>query len=318
MASGRRHFILAEPAPVSELNTILGRVVEDKLLPMRSYAPVSPSSGGHSPPHNPSDIIPDILPKPTLWTNRSDFFSHTSDWSIAGGLSGLLGIEKSNEVERGISLESSELKSYSLTNAMNTFEKLMSNEHYALDVNELLKRSRRGHAYFVVGFLTTKGAMWKEFTSQSRRSGLEVTVPVLEAVGSPLGGIGDPHITPGFGTSERIERSMKIDDEVIFALAYDVIKGSRRLDLDAKAFLKRYVVNTGPKRAKARHLAFSPDEDSDDDDEIVDSDEEETELEIRGGTSGGIMYVDIKEFPAEELEDQNLSADSFKLRVGDD
>jgi hypothetical protein len=315
MSSGRRHFILAEPLPVSELNTIIGRVVEDKLLPMRSYAPVSDEL---SPPHNSSDIIRDILPKPTVWTNRSDFFSSTSDWKIAGGLSDLLNIEKSNKIERGISLKSTEIKSYSIPNTVNTFRTLMANEHYALDVNELLKQSRHGHAYFVVGCMTAKGAMWKESNSHSCRSGLEVTIPVLEAVGSPLVGIGDPQIAPSLGTSERLNRSMKMDEEVIFALAYDVIKESRRLNIDAKDFLKKTIVNIGPKRAKARHLAFSPNDDSDNDAEIVDSDEEADELGASGGTSGGIMYVDTEEFMAEELEDAGLLADSFKLRVGDD
>lgn len=317
MAPGRRYFIIAEPLPASDLSNILGRVVEDKLLPMRSYAPVSSSPGSQSPPHNPSDIIQDILPNPTLWTNRNDFFSHTSDWRIAGGLSSVLSIDHGNKIERGISLESSELKSYSLTNTMNIFEKLMSNEHYSFDVNELLKRSRRGHAYFIVGLMTTKGAMWKEFTTQSRRSGLEVTVPVLEAVGSPLVGIGDPTISPGFEKSEHLKRKIKIEDEVIFALAYDVIKESRRLDLDAKAFIKTSLVNIGPKRAKARHLAFAPDKNSDDDDEIVDSDDEESEPGSGAGTSGGIVYVDTEEFPEEELEDHKLSAESFKLYIGD-
>jgi hypothetical protein len=315
MAPGRRFFILAEPLPVSELNTVLGRVVEDKLLPLRSYASISSSEGRESPPHDPSDIVPGLLPKPMLWTNRNDFFSHTSDWRVAGGLSGVLGFHQSDKIESGLSLESSELKSYSLTNTMQTFERLMSNEHYALGVNELLKRSRRGHAYFVVGCMTTKGAMWKEFTTQSRRSGFEVTVPVLEAVGSPLQGVGDPTIAPSFGTSERLKRSMKIDDEIIFALAYDVIKESRRLAMDAKAFMKRALVNAGPKRAKSKHLAFSPDDDSEDDDEIVDSDEE-SELEPNREMSGGIMYVDTGEFPAEDLEGDALPAESFKLSVG--
>ena len=47
---------------------------------------------------------------------------------------------------------------------------------------------------------------------------------------------------------------MKIEDEVIFALAYDVIKESRRPDLDVKTFTRRSHVNAGPKRAKAKHL----------------------------------------------------------------
>jgi hypothetical protein len=152
-------------------------------------------------------------------------------------------------------------------------------------------------------------------TSQSGRSEFKVTVPVLEAVGSPLVGIGDPQIKPGFGTSERRERKMEMEEEVIFALAYDVIKDSRKLDLEAKSFIKRSLVNAGTKRAKARHLAFSPVGDSDDEDEIVDSEEEEEETgyEASGGLSQGIVYVDTREYPEEEPEDHDPPAESFKL-----
>jgi hypothetical protein len=317
MAPGRRYFILEESLPASEIPTVIGRVVVNKLLPLHSYAPFPPEND--EPRHNAEDIIPNILPKPSIWPNRKDFLTHTSDWKIRGGLANIIDSENSHENKKGISLKSEELKCYSLSNTARYFKTLMGNELFARDVCELLKDSRRSHAYFVVGFLTTKGAHWTEFATKSRRAKFDVTVPVLETVGWPFQGIGDPQIAPGFGTSETYRRTLKIEEERIFAVAYDIVKTSYRLDLSARKFVQTSFINAGPMRASANHLAFSnnSDEEQDDDDDENDSDNE-AKAEPRKQKSVGLMgaeSVDVKEFPtAEELcENDEWSTPSFNL-----
>lgn len=312
MASGWRYFILPEPLPASEVPNILGRVVTDKKLPMHNYAPFS-SSGTDDPRHDPADIISDILPTPVIWPNRKDFFSQTSDWSIQAGLANVLGIDTSHGDQKGIYLESEELKCYALSSTTRSFNKLMQNELYNRDVRQLLKDSGRGHAYFIVGFLTTKGALWTEFSSTSRQSGFNVTVPVLEVVGSPLPGLGDPQIAPSVGKSQTYARTMEIQDERIFAVAYDIVKMSYKLT-NAKKFVMSNIVNVGPVRGKAGHLMFSNDSD---DEEFVDSDDESAVTEPKKPNIAGSMSVEIKERPTvEELcEPEELSIPSFKLQV---
>jgi hypothetical protein len=324
MALGRRYFILEESLPASDIPKILGRVVVNKLLPMHhSYAPFPPEKD--EPRHNAEDIIPNILPDPSIWPNRKDFLTHTSDWKIRGGLANVLGIENSHENKKGVSLKSEELKCYALSNTARHFKILMGNELFARDVCELLKDSRRSHAYFVVGFLTTKGAHWTEFATRSRRAEFDVTAPVLEAIGSPLQGIGDPQIAPGFGTSETYRRTMKIEDERIFAMAYDIVKTSYKFEMSPRKFVQSNFIDAGPIRASAKYLAFSndsdeeeEDDDDDDDDGVVGSGGNNTKAKPReqmSGASVGVELVDIQEFPtAEELcENEEWSTPSFNL-----
>jgi hypothetical protein len=78
----------------------------------------------------------------------------------------------------------------------------MENELFGRDVRQLLEDSRRSHPYFIVRFLTTKGAHWTDFATKSGKAELDVTVSVLKAACSPLQDTGDLKIVPGFGTSE--------------------------------------------------------------------------------------------------------------------
>jgi hypothetical protein len=83
----------------------------------------------------------------------------------------------------------------------------------------------------------------------------------MEAVGSPLQGIGDPQIRPGFGTLGTYRRTTKIEDEHIFAVAYDIVKMSFKLEMRARKFVETSLINAGPMRASANYLAFSNDSD---------------------------------------------------------
>jgi hypothetical protein len=320
MTSRRRYFILEELLPASEIKGLLGRVVVDKLLPMHSYAPF-PSPGNEEAPHNPTDIILDLLPEPMVWTDRKEFFTHTSDWKIRAGLADFLGVENIHENKTGISLESEEFKCYSLSNTSRKFNILMKNEQYAQDVRDLFMDSGRSHAYFIVGFLTAKGATWNELTSKSHKTELNVTVPVLESVGSPLAGIGDPKIAPGFKTSLTHGRTMKIEEERIIAVAYDIIKTSYKFGMSTKKFVETVIINAGRAQPSSGHMAFSNDDDDDDDDEededFVDSGDEDNEAVPNKSKSGGSLSIEIREYPTlEELSKAGESSGaSFDLNA---
>ncbi|KAF2099232.1 hypothetical protein NA57DRAFT_76462 [Rhizodiscina lignyota] len=316
MPSERRYFIPEEPLPASEISKLLGAVVANKLLPLKSSAP-NTASGSDEPLHNAVDIIPDLLPDPVVWLDRKDFLSRTSGWTVRGGLSSLIGIGYSHTTENGIIIESEELKCYSLANSAEHFETLMKNELFARDVRNFLQRTRRTRAYFVAGFLTTKGTQWKEFNVYSRKSGVNVTVPVLEAVGSPLPGLADPQFAPSIKKSVRSEQSKRTEDELVFAVAYNVIKISRAFKVvrDNSIYLKRALINVGPKRATAKHLAFSGDDSENED--IIDSDEEGFDNSSDAQDAMEIVYMGgTKELSSEDLlEDGEAAVPSFSLQL---
>lgn len=305
MARPRKYFVLSEPLPASQISRLLARVVEDKSHPSYAYAPTAT---------NPADLVPDLLPTPVQWSTCREFYSHTNQWSLAGGLSELLSLEQSRSVEKGVELESDRVKSYSLSNTLQHFQKLMAMDEYAKDVQALLQRAKSGHAYFVTGFLTTASGTLKSFESRGTGSSVGFTAPLGATGGLPLP-FGNPEIQPGHSRESRRERSMTITEEVIFAVSYDVIRTSKSLDWDRKGWMKRTVFNAGPKRVKDKHMAFGEDSDSEEDE---DSDPEVDIFRTSRGkakhqeepvSEGDLVFIDTEQGWD---EDESLSKNGAK------
>jgi hypothetical protein len=303
MKPGRRYFILEDPLPHDDKP--LGRVVVDKWRPMREFIPCEPDED--EPPHGLYDIKPRTEPNEHVYKDWEQFVGSTSNWSIDAGLASLLGIKHSRESESGITLKSKEMKTCNLTNTRKCFNELYSNSLYRRDLTDLLNGAKKDRLYFVVGYITTKGGEWKEFKSAKQSSKVEVTVPVLEAVGSPLpNNIGDPQIAPGVGSSKRMELTTKLEDDVIFALAYDVIKVSYGL---SRVRIKKADVrlrNAGPKIGKADERVLAADDDDSDDSDDSDND-------VYGGNKNQdkLDFKFVEEATVEDLEDANDHSDSI-------
>jgi hypothetical protein len=248
-SSHRRYFLLDEPCPASEVPRMMCRVVTDKYLPLFEFAPLDPltladKSLKPEPPHNASDIIPGIFPKPSKTMNRKDFTSAIRDRSLQAAISTVFGLDVGLEKEQA-KLEAKEVRRYVISNPGQVFKILMTNALYARDVRNLLKETSFGKAYLVVGFLTTSGALWSRTGSHRRKVGGTLTVPPTAVAGALPRIMGLEQVSP---------------DEEIFAVAYAEVKLKFSLD---GAKIKRKTVLGPAKRAKAGHLAFSRD-DSDD------------------------------------------------------
>lgn len=203
------------------------RVVTDPLLPLHGYAPREPLSAGE-PTHNVQDIIPNILKEPLIYENRRDFIENVEEGAVRAGLASLFNIDFASTSAEGISLQSEKLKRYSLNNPEQIFEELMNNKDYARDVRKLLKKTTFGRAYLVVGFLTTEGSIWTQSQTRKTRFGFKVTLPVSETLGGPA--VADPKVDASVSGASRQGLHMHVVKEEIFAVAYDVVKTSYRVD----------------------------------------------------------------------------------------
>ena len=264
-----RFFLLEETCPASEIPKMMGRVVADKYFPMEYYAPKEPLSS--EPSHNTDDIIPGILPKPSPSTDRKDVLQNTKETGLKASLTALFGLEHTKDKQELATLETEEVRRYSLHNPREYFNKLMENELYAEDVNELLES--KGRAYLVTGFLTTKGALWTFSNTKSNRNAVDASVPVTGLAGAtiPIPGLKDPHISASDSKIYGRQRHMRVPEEEIFAVAYSVVKRSSTLGLQ-RPHVRHNVVLRSSMRVKGRHHGFG-----DDSDEEVDNDEDEDE-----------------------------------------
>lgn len=139
------------------------------------------------------------------------------------------------------------------------FEELMKDPLYSRDVRQLLRDSKWGKAYFVVGFMTTEGAVWKRGAMQEHPAGFTVKAPVSLATGMPSQL--DPGISPSYAIQNSQEHSFDVAQVEVFAIAYDVVKLSHGFDRTAPRYVKSEPVLGPAKRAKPHHLAMGPDSD---------------------------------------------------------
>jgi hypothetical protein len=273
---------------------MLCRVVADKLLPLHAYAPFN------------DDVKPDILPNPSTYHNRTDFLNQVRGGQVHTALASFFGLNVASKSQEGLLLKSGQAKRYTINNPERKFKELMSEELYARDVREVLKKAKSGKAYLVVGFLTTSGAIWTQGETRSRTAGFQLTVPLSESVGSPIPGFADPQVNASASTQLQQGLHMHVVEEEIFAVAYDEIKFSYSIDIHALE-MKTTVVQGRPVIAQARYLAFGDDSD-DDIQSSGDEGEEENTVD-----RGNITIIGDRD----SAEDEQDTSNSFNIEIDD-
>jgi hypothetical protein len=257
------------------------RVVHDKYLPLYKSAPIQPliianATSAPDRSHNTNDIYPNILPTPSLTTDRKDFLSTVRDRSIQTTLSTIFGLDLAWENEDKVSLETKEVKQYIINNPGAVFKELMKDDLYARDVRALLKDASFGRAYLVVGFLTASGALWTREGVQRTKVSANFTAPITETLGvPPMPGLNvDPGLGFGIGNTKTTGRTHISPDEEIFAVAYALVKIKYGVDRNG---VTRTVKVGPPKRGSAKHLVLHSHhgDDSEDDSEVDDHNDDE-------------------------------------------
>jgi hypothetical protein len=305
----KRYFILDETCPGEEIQSMMGRVVLDYRLPLKEYAPREPLDGSE-PRHNPQDIIPNILPKPSLTTNRRDFLRSLAEVDVQATLTEYFGFNLFRTKEETIEVESRAVRKYSLNQVAQYFTKLMENPLYDRDVRQLL--SRQGKAYMVVGFLTTEGTTWKRSVGVGRSLGGKLKAPISMAVGMP------PELDPSLSASHKRESSQEQSFETpqveIFAIAYDVVGVSHSFDRSAPRYMRRDPVLGPAKRVKGHHQALGVDSDE----EIEEADDDEVEIgQVKGRPTVKLEEGLIMEEPSPQLLDGVFDLEDSAASAGD-
>jgi hypothetical protein len=292
----RRFFVLDESCPASEIPNMMCRVVADKLLPLAKFAPIEPLSPSE-PRHNPQDIIASILPPPSLSTNRKDFLEAVHSNKLSASLTSFFGFDFARSTEERLILQTKSVKRYTLNNPEVYFKTLMQNEYYARDIRQLLEDSK--HAYLVVGFLTTTGAIWTQSRGKNSHDSASVTLPISELAGVPMPQL-DAKLCPSRTVAMKQSREMRVAQEEIFAIAYCSVKLSYSFDKTAPKLMKKTPVVGPPKRAKAKHLAMGGESDEEIDDDLGQGTVEKADN----------MIVALDE---DDFEDIQSRQDSFEL-----
>ncbi|KAB5578600.1 hypothetical protein GE09DRAFT_556585 [Coniochaeta sp. 2T2.1] len=252
----RRYFLLREPIEPNNIESFLCRVVASKVAPLDRFAPIALPG---TPAHETNDILPSILPQPTLRPSCDELFSAVRRRGFSADLSALLKVNVSRDVEQSRRLESKSVRRYTLADPGTSFQQLMKNEYYAKDVRDLLKALWPHQAYLVTGFLTATDSKWTIEESNKTTKGIEITLPVAEAAGVPVPGLANAGLGLSTEAAAHQSRKFSVVGEEIFAVSYSVAKLSYAFG-SPLGFVTRMPLVGRPKLAKPHYLAMGPDD----------------------------------------------------------
>ena len=301
LGSTRRFFLLEEAVPTSEVETMIGRVVADPLRPQADFVPNPaldvpglssfPSSLPLSSPsalpsgyRSPGTIVPGINPMPTQLANVTLTIAADGSTSVGANAGSLLDVRLARHTANSAALTARLVRRHALAGldsrkTRRYFELLMADGGYSAAVGRLVRDCPTHEAYFVVGFVTAEGARWKRSLATRKQVALRAEVPVATiASGLPvdLGVGGGPEMSSG----HEVVAEYDVEQEQIFAVAYDVVKRVKKLDVEARWLVRRKIEHQGLLKPKTDHLAMGSEKEDDD------SENDEMDQRDRGGEGG--------------------------------
>jgi hypothetical protein len=300
-----KFFLLDQPISATEAQSFLCRVVVSTTSPLTQFAPFSLPG---TPSHNTDDIIPSILPEPSLSTSIKAFRKAARERGVSVKLANLFGFDVTRNEEQSRTLESESVKRYILPNPEHYFEELMKNEHYARDVRALLEKVWPRHAYLVTGFLTATKSAWKIDGSQNSKTALNFTVPVSNVLPATVAGAVDSGGRLGGSGSSKQNDERAVAEEEIFAVSYSVARLSYKPSASKTLFTYNPTVGP-PKRAKAHHLAFLNDEEEEE--EEIDWDSDDAVEQFQAGSVKKNQSIDA------DVIISGIETDELLLNTGD-
>jgi hypothetical protein len=177
----RRYFIISELDPEKAVESTMGRVIGEAFCPFDYWAPDGlglPDDDEEYKRWTTQDVIPDILPKPSISMSRKDFLRSDLQPKIFTALVELLNSDLqtddihipltkffcSDPKYSGSETKNAQVKIYSLKQPEVVFDRLMENELYAKDTRELLNGTCDKKGYMIIGFVTAEGVLWRDKT----------------------------------------------------------------------------------------------------------------------------------------------------------
>jgi len=269
------YFVLDEPSPEKIAAKLLGRVVLAITSPLGTFAP-------REAVRNPLDIIPNLLPEPLLTTDRKDFIQNKISNSAGSGLTDFFGFNTAKTDDDKLTLESRLVKRYSLEQTKDVFTSLMSDEVYSEEVRRLLRENDVRKAYFVTGFITTEGSLWKRERKGGHDSGVNGELPLTSIATGPISRL-DLGVKMSSSDNHVREQKFESKEPLVFAVAYDVVKMKRTFNKTVPGYFKDKVV-LGPARyANRKYLTLGPDDEEIIEEEDPDEDShQEGDVELEG------------------------------------
>ena len=201
---------------------MLGRCVVEKSLPLHDFIPNAPL--------HPDSIVQDICPQGVEYTDISRVLETAVDATVKTKFTDMFKAAISQRDTKDLQITAGTVTLYDMLNPGNTLKTLMTNSDYQAQLlaKMIIQEKKRNKTTefkvlpMVVGLLTCKGLEFGFEIENNRGTELQGKLPVGEATSTP--NTLDPEIEFK-RTDERSDHfEGKINEEVIFAVAYDEVR----------------------------------------------------------------------------------------------
>ena len=216
----------------------------------------------------PETIVPGITAKPIPYKSRADVIRRATSSSLQAVLTKYFDLRLSTNTESTVALHGDEVKRYQIIQNEVKFERLMKDQKFERETQTLMAKSFRGRVYLIVGFSTAKGTQWDVEVSKSRMAAARAQLPT----GTASGAGPDLDVGAETATSHWEQKTMtgEVEQEEIFAVAYDVVKPKHSIPWKSSRYLAERPVLGDEKRASGSHLSLGLKDSSSSDEEMED------------------------------------------------
>jgi hypothetical protein len=213
-----KFILLKGTLPANHIPHMLGRVVVNQQNPLDDFVPHA--EGGFEKGLNPDDIISNISDEAVKSEDLEMLKNRATGAEIRGKLSDILDAHISRKTTNNFEVSARVVVRKSMIQIRHKFERLMRDERYKTQVEELYNFHKDKKLALVTGVLISRELRYTVDQAKQKGAGLAAYFPVGQWLGVPAKSL-DVGAKAEYSSVKAEAVGAVIDDEVIFALRYD-------------------------------------------------------------------------------------------------
>ena len=216
-----RYLLLDHTLPGAHTRNMLGRIVVEKEQQLWSFIPDTNEPSAR-------EIVKSIGDDPVHYCDLARVFKKTRSSSTKARLTDLLEAHAESATSQNVEIKSAEVVRYEMINSGKRLIKLMENQGYKKQCLELLQQHPHKKLPMVTGVMTCKNTKVKLDKTNDQGGGMQARIPIGEATGTSRAADIQGNVDHNRNDADKFE--VLIEEEVIFACAYDEVKLQKFLE----------------------------------------------------------------------------------------
>ncbi|MCJ1227841.1 hypothetical protein MMC12_004500 [Toensbergia leucococca] len=227
-SSSERWVLLDGPVSSDYVPSILGCVVAYPRQPTKAFFPSDDARNDGNKPVVTTEVVKDLYDRPISFTDLESIKQCAQDGKARVKLTSILDAHASTQTKNFVKYSANEVMRYDMPNPKTKIQRLWENADYREGVTQMWKENVKKSPHglpMVTGILVCKKMSLVRTNDNTWGAWLKSKIPATQILGdySSLFASENPEISLERSKSAGTNLSYHIDEEVIFALAYDTV-----------------------------------------------------------------------------------------------